>query len=169
MIYGEISLMNSPPAPLSARWRKEGRAYLKTFIYFYTKWSDMGKSKYLDFKVIRKQVRELRNNSTDSEKLPWEQLRNRKLSGYKFLRQHPIVYKADYKGLNYFIADFYCDEKKTVIKLDGPIHQSTEDYDQFRDNEMKGKGIHVLRFKNDELKNMTEVLQNIKIFLDIIH
>ena len=75
----------------------------------------MVKSKYLDFKVIRKHACELRNNMTDSEKLLWKRLRNRHLSGYKFLRQHPIVYKADYKGLNYFIADFYCDEKKTVI------------------------------------------------------
>ena len=129
----------------------------------------MGKSKYLDFKVIKKQVWELRKNATDSEKLLWKQLRNRKLSGYKFLRQHPIVYKADYKGLNYFIPDFYCDEKKTVIELDGPIHHNTEDYDQFRDNEMKEMGIHVLRLKNDELKNLTEILQNIKSILDIIH
>ena len=129
----------------------------------------MGKSKYLDFKVIKKQARELRNNATDSEKLLWKQLRNRKLSGYKFLRQHPIVYKADYKGLNYFIADFYCDKKKTVIELDGPIHQNTEDYEQFRDNETKEMGIHVLRLKNNELKNITKILQNIKSFLDIIH
>jgi very-short-patch-repair endonuclease len=129
----------------------------------------MGKSKYLDFKVIKKQARELRNNATDSEKLLWKQLRNRKLSGYKFLRQHPIVYKADYKGLNYFIADFYCDKKKTVIELDGPIHQNTEDYEQFRDNETKEMGIHVLRLKNNELKNITKILKNIKSSLDIIH
>jgi very-short-patch-repair endonuclease len=68
----------------------------------------LGKSKYFDLKVIKKKTREHRNSATDSEKLLWEQFRNRKLSGYKFLRQHPIVYKADYKGLNYFIADFYC-------------------------------------------------------------
>jgi very-short-patch-repair endonuclease len=72
----------------------------------------MGKGKYLDFKVIKKHGRELRNNMTDSEKLLWGKLRNQQLSGYKFLRQHPIVYKADYKGLHYFIADFYCAEKK---------------------------------------------------------
>jgi very-short-patch-repair endonuclease len=81
----------------------------------------MGKSKYLDFKVIRKHARELRYDMTDSEKLLWEKLRNRKLSGYKFLRQHPIVFKADYKGLNYFIADFYCNEKKTVLNLMVPF------------------------------------------------
>jgi very-short-patch-repair endonuclease len=128
----------------------------------------MGKSKYLDFKVLKKHARELRNNMTDSEKLLWKQLRNRQLSGYKFLRQHPVVYKADYKGLNYFIADFYCDEKKTVIELDGPIHQNTEEYDRFRDLEMMEKGIHILRLKNDELINIDEVLKNINCFLDLI-
>jgi len=69
----------------------------------------MSKSNYLDIKTTKKHARELRRNVTDSEKELWEQLRNRRLSGYKFLRQHPIIYKADYKGLNYFIADFYCD------------------------------------------------------------
>ena len=128
----------------------------------------MGKSKYLDFKVIRKHANELRNNMTDSEKLLWKQLKNRQLSGYKFLRQHPIVYKADYKGLNYFIADFYCDKKKTVIELDGPIHKDTEEYDMFRDSEMKEMGIHVIRLKNDELENIDRVLQIINSFLDVI-
>jgi very-short-patch-repair endonuclease len=128
----------------------------------------MGRSKYLDFKVIKKHSRELRNNMTESERLLWKQLKNRQLSGYKFLRQHPIVYKADYKGLNYFVADFYCDEKKTVIELDGPIHLDTEEYDQFKDLELKDKGIHVLRIKNDDLINMDKVLQNIKNFLKLI-
>jgi len=85
----------------------------------------MGKSNYLDIKTIKKHARELRRNATDSEKILWEHLRNRRLSGYKFLRQHPIIYKADFKGLNYFLADFYCYEKKVVIELDGPIHEET--------------------------------------------
>jgi len=129
----------------------------------------MGRGNYLDFKVIRKHVRELRKASTDSEKLLWDQLRNRKLSGFKFLRQHPIVYKADYKGLNYFIADFYCHEKKAVIELDGSIHDDQKEYDQFRDHEMKEKGINVLRIKNEELLNMTVTLEKIKKFLNTIH
>jgi len=128
----------------------------------------MVKSKYLDFKVIKKHVRELRRNTTDSEKLLWNFLRNRRLSGYKFLRQHPIVYKADYRGLNYFIADFYCDEKKAVIELDGQIHKEREEYDSFRDNEIKEKGLHVIRIKNEELENMDEVLQKIDTFLKLL-
>jgi very-short-patch-repair endonuclease len=122
----------------------------------------MGKSKYIDYKVIKRHARELRNNLTGSEMLLWKHLRNRQLSGYKFLRQHPILYKADYKGINYFIADFFCKEKETVIELDGPIHELNVEYDQFRDSEMKEKGIYVLRIKNEELGNINIVLEKIK-------
>jgi very-short-patch-repair endonuclease len=128
----------------------------------------MGKGKYIDFKVIKKSARELRKNMTDSEILLWEKLRNRRFSGLKFLRQHPIVYKADCRGLNYFFADFYCDEKKTVIELDGPIHETTIEYDQFRENEFKRLGLQILRLKNEELDNMDEALLKIQKFLDVI-
>jgi very-short-patch-repair endonuclease len=128
----------------------------------------MSKSNYLDIKTIKKHARELRRNVTDSEKELWEQLRNRRLSGYKFLRQHPIIYKADYKGLNYFIADFYCDSKKTVIELDGSIHDEKEEYDQFRDEEMKLLGLHVLRLKNEELSEMNIVIEKIIFYLNTI-
>jgi very-short-patch-repair endonuclease len=129
----------------------------------------MGKGKYLDFKVIKKNARELRRNLTDSVTLLWEQLRNRRLSGLKFLRQHPVVYKADYRGLNYFIADFYCHEKKTVIELDGPIHETTIEYDKFRDEELKKLGLKTLRLKNEDLYNMDDVLIKIKSFIELIH
>jgi very-short-patch-repair endonuclease len=126
----------------------------------------MGKSIYHNFNEIKKHARELRSTLTISEELLWAELRNRKLSGYKFLRQHPIVYKAYYKGVNYFIADFYCNEKKTVIELDGPIHETTVTYDEFRDLEMSNLGIHVLRLKNDELLNIKETLQKIENYLN---
>jgi very-short-patch-repair endonuclease len=125
----------------------------------------MSKNHYLDFKVIKKNARELRRCLTDSEVLLWKELRNRHLSGFKFLRQHPIVYKADFKGLNYFVADFYCAEKKTIIELDGPIHDSQQEYDQFRDSELMEMGIHILRLKNEDLSNMPEALERINNFL----
>ena len=128
----------------------------------------MGKSNYLDIKTIKKHARELRRNLTDSEKELWEQLRNRKASGYKFLRQHPIIYKADYKGLNYFVADFYCASKKTVIELDGPIHEENKEYDQFRDEEMRMLGLHILRVKNEELSEMNTVIEKIIFYLNTI-
>ena len=124
-------------------------------------------SKYLDFKTIKKYARLLRNNITGSEKILWKHLRNRQLSGYKFLRQHPIVYKADLKGLNFFVADFYCHERKLVIELDGSIHDDKVEYDQFRDSELNDMGIRVLRIKNDELDNIEEVIQKIKSSLEL--
>ena len=108
----------------------------------------MSRSKNLDFEIVKKRIRELRSKATPSEILLWKELRNRKLCGYKFLRQHPIVYNPYGLGVKYFVADFYCDNKKTVIELDGPIHESKTENDQFRDAEMLNLGIHILRIKN---------------------
>jgi very-short-patch-repair endonuclease len=118
-----------------------------------------------NIKSIKKLAKELRRNLTESEILLWQYLRNRRLSGHKFLRQHPIIYKADYLGLNYFIADFYCDSKKTVIELDGSVHIETVEYDLFRDKVMREKGLHVLRIKNEELSNINNVIEKIKTYL----
>jgi very-short-patch-repair endonuclease len=129
---------------------------------------NMPKFHRFDFREIKKRARELRNNMTESEKTLWKELRGRKLSGYKILRQHIILYKGNLKRYNYFIADFYCYEKKTVIELDGPIHDTTVEYDQFRDSELEEMGIHLLRVRNEELENMEKVLNKIKQFLDQI-
>ena len=126
----------------------------------------MDKTQHFNFQIVKAHARELRSCMTDSEKLLWRELRNRKLSGYKFVRQHPIIYKSNSKGLNYFIADFYCALKKTAIELDGPIHETTSEYDEFRDSEMKFLGINVLRLKNDDLLNLKESLQKIENYLN---
>lgn len=117
-------------------------------------------------KNIRRLSRELRKEATECEMLLWQRLRNRKLSGYKFLRQHPVIYKSDYTGMQFFIADFYCDAEKTVIELDGPMHEENKEYDHFRDAIMKEKGLSVLRITNEELANLEKVLLKIVTFLN---
>ena len=129
----------------------------------------MSRHNYIGIKWIKKNARELRSNLTYPEKLLWNELRNRKFEGLKFLRQHPILYKADFKGINYFIADFYCHEKKIVIELDGPIHEINPDYDSFRDNEMNQMGITVIRIQNSELENINTVLCKIRTTLNLTH
>jgi very-short-patch-repair endonuclease len=126
----------------------------------------MDRSKNLNFKIVKMRARELRSKSTPSEILLWKELRNRKLSGYKFLCQHPIVYNPSGSGVKYFVADFYCDIKKTVIELDGPIHENNSEYDQFRDAEMVNLGLQILRIKNEELPNIDEVLKKIETSLN---
>ncbi len=128
----------------------------------------MSESKKFDFRKIRIHAQELRNSMTESEKFLWEELKGRKLSGYKFLRQHPILYKGNLIRFNYFIADFYCYEKKTVIEVDGPVHDTTKEYDHFRDSELKELGINILRLKNEELTNLEEVKKKILTFLNEI-
>lgn len=58
--------------------------------------------------------RELRKNATQSEKIFWEAVRNRKFMGKKFNRQFQIFYDLGGKE-SFYIADFYCHELKLVI------------------------------------------------------
>ena len=125
----------------------------------------MSRLKKFDFNEIISLAKGLRESMTESETILWKELKARKLSGFKFLRQHPIIYKGNLLRYNYFVADFYCAEKKAVIELDGPIHDETEDYDQFRDSELGELGIHVLRIKNEELDDMKEIKNKILEFL----
>jgi very-short-patch-repair endonuclease len=109
---------------------------------------------------IKTHVRELRQKQTDSEKLIWEMVRNRKLDGKKFLRQHPIIYSY-YKRPLYFVADFYCAEANLILEIDGMIHELQQEYDQQRDFVLKQRGLRVLRIKNDELKDLDHVKHKI--------
>ena len=128
----------------------------------------MSDKKKFDFKRIKKHAQDLRKNMTASEKLLWKELRGRRLSGYKFLRQHPVLYSGNLIRLNYFVPDFYCDSKKAVIELDGPIHNTTEEYDQFKDSEIIILRMHILRIKNEELNDIDKTKEKILAFLNSI-
>jgi len=113
-------------------------------------------------KNITQLARDLRKNQTSSEKILWMNLRNRKLNGFKFNRQFPIVYGRDFNGTShFFIADFYCHEKKLVIELDGKIHNFQKEYDKERDSIINQLGLNVIRIKNEELENISKVLEKI--------
>jgi very-short-patch-repair endonuclease len=99
---------------------------------------------------------DLRYSMTPAERLLWGKLRNRKLSGFKFRRQHP---------LNHIILDFYCHDARLAIEIDGNIHNDR--YQKERDKErtmiLKKFGIHELRFTNSEVeKDIEAVLNTIK-------
>jgi very-short-patch-repair endonuclease len=108
----------------------------------------------------------LRKQETPAEKLLWQYLRNRKLNNKKFLRQFAICVQSSIKGSIYYIPDFYCAEHKLVIEADGPIHLLKKDYDQNRDEVLTAMGLRILRFKNEDIINSTElVLSNIAEYL----
>ena len=113
----------------------------------------------------KQRARQLRRNLTEEEKILWKKLRNRKFHGLKFLRQHPIVYDEINGRVLYFIPDFYCSEAKTIIEIDGKIHDFQKDYDDRREEILRNTGLKILRFKNEEIKNISEVLKKIKCFI----
>ncbi|HXB40983.1 MAG TPA: endonuclease domain-containing protein [Bacteroidia bacterium] len=113
-------------------------------------------------KSIKTLCRDLRKNQTEEEDILWQNIRNRKLNGLKFLRQHPIVYDRFKKNTKFFIADFYCAEKNLIVELDGKIHNFQKEYDENRDLIIQSKGIKVLRFKNEEVKDIVLLLNKIR-------
>ena len=106
---------------------------------------------------IFRQADELRWNMTKAEKLLWDRLKEKKLNGYKFRRQHPILR---------FIVDFYCHSENLVIELDGEVHNDEfqNQYDEERTKVLVESGLKVIRFKNeevfDEIENVIEEIRN---------
>jgi len=101
------------------------------------------------FQGLVEEARELRKKQTPAEEVMWELLRNRKLNGLKFRRQHQI---GDY------IVDFFCAEHGLIIELDGSVHQQPEQrkHDAKRDNYLRSLGHTVLRIENKILFDDTE-------------
>jgi very-short-patch-repair endonuclease len=110
----------------------------------------------LMFEPIIEYARGLRQKQTKAEEVIWNRLRNRKFYGYKFRRQHPIS--------NRYILDFYCNEMRLAVEIDGDHHQNEmQKYDDdCRTNELKLMDIKVIRFNNKEVfNNIEEVLSKI--------
>ena len=105
--------------------------------------------------VLKARARQMRAESTDAEKRIWFYLRARKLAGFKFRRQAVVA------G---FITDFYCDQVKLVIELDGGQHldEMGLKYDEGRTEALNSLGVRVIRFSDiDALKNTDGVVQAI--------
>ena len=98
-------------------------------------------------------ARQLRKNSTLSEVLLWQQIKNKGL-GVQFHRQVPM--------LNY-IVDFYCHEIMLAIEIDGDSHLHKYEYDKKREGELEKMGVKFIRFNDiDVKKNMFSVTLSIE-------
>ena len=79
--------------------------------------------------------------------------RETRLAGLKFRRQHAV---------GPLVADFCCPERRLIVELDGPIHDTQRDRDADRDALLQAAGYHVMRIENDEvLGNLAAVLDRI--------
>jgi very-short-patch-repair endonuclease len=106
-----------------------------------------------------KKARALRNNMTKAEIILWSRLRSKKIDGHKFRRQQPIF--------NY-VVDFYCNELKLIIEVDGEIHSLYENIesDLKRDKILKINGYSILRLSNFEIETeIDSAISKIKSFI----
>ncbi len=102
---------------------------------------------------MHERAKRLRREMTPAEKILWKELRTNKLNGLHFRRQQII---------DGYIADFYCHQFALIVELDGSIHELQKEYDGDRDQYLIARGLRVLRFTNDEIKNdLRSVLKKI--------
>ncbi len=116
----------------------------------------------MNFNNIINFSRQLRKEQTKAEKLLWEKIRNRKLKGYKFRRQHPVK--------NTYVVDFYCAQKKCVIEVDGGIHNLREVKDKDRQKEefLLKQNFKIMRINNEEIySDIDLVLKKIVDFIEL--
>jgi adenine-specific DNA-methyltransferase len=111
-------------------------------------------------RLLQTFAREMRKAPTDAEARMWHFLRNRRMAGWKFRRQHSITK---------YIVDFICIDAGLVIELDGGQHADllAQQADEERSAFLAERNLWVLRFWNNEVLQQTEpVLERILLELD---
>ena len=107
--------------------------------------------------MLKERAEEMRKNPTEAEKVLWDALRANGL-GVKFRQQHII---------EDFIVDFYCNEYKVTVEVDGGYHNEADQMksDKERTARLNELGYTELRFTNEEvLCDLDNVLKIIKTF-----
>ncbi|MBZ0132646.1 MAG: endonuclease domain-containing protein [Rhodocyclaceae bacterium] len=105
---------------------------------------------------MNKAARTLRRNQSEAERKLWHHLRDRRLDGWKFRRQHPV---------GPYVLDLYCTDANLVIEIDGGQHDDDEhrQHDEKRTAYLVSQGLKVMRFWNNEvMENTLGVLETIR-------
>lgn len=104
---------------------------------------------------LKENTRALRSNMTKQEIILWQCLRRKQVHGVKFLRQKPML------G---YILDFYSNQIKLAIELDGSQHYY-DGYilqDKTRDINLNKNSIKVLRYSNQDIDlSLNSVMEDI--------
>jgi len=101
-------------------------------------------------------ARSLRRSATQAELTLWLKLRDRRLSGFKFVRQERI---------GRYYVDFVCREQRLVVEVDGGQHAESFS-DQQRDKVLEALGYRIVRIWNDAIfENIDGVLEMLSVEL----
>lgn len=109
-------------------------------------------------KNTKKKRRSLRSNMTKWEIRLWNDLKGRKMFGFKVRRQY---------GINNYVVDFYCPQLKLVVEVDGDVHYFKEKMrkDQVKDQRLKREDIKVVRIEvmdlEEDYESMIQYLEGV--------
>ncbi len=107
---------------------------------------------------LKEYAKNLRKNSTLSEILLWNKIKQGQMKGYDFHRQKPI---------DNYIVDFFCPDLMLAIEIDGITHFDKEVYDNKRQDRLERLGVSVLKFGDGQVKrNIYSVLCEIEEWID---
>lgn len=112
-----------------------------------------------NYGLLKQYAKENRNNMTEAESVLWNVLRCNAL-GHKFLRQYII---------GNYIVDFICRDEGLIIEVDGGYHSEPRQQsdDMVREDWLREKGYHVMRFSNDEvLFGLEDVIESIESYFN---
>ena len=98
---------------------------------------------------ITQRSRSLRRSSTYPERALWSVLRNKRLEGLRFRRQHAV---------GRYVVDFYYPGAKLVVEVDGESHAGRADQDAKRSAYLEARGLTVLRVTNDDVMGNLEAV-----------
>ncbi len=93
------------------------------------------------YPALKSRAEEFRDHPTEAENIAWELLKGNNI-GFHIRRQH-IIGK--------YIVDFVNIKTKTVIEIDGDIHDYQKEEDEQRTSWLKKHGFEVIRFRNEEV------------------
>ncbi|MBQ6736365.1 MAG: endonuclease domain-containing protein [Alphaproteobacteria bacterium] len=111
-------------------------------------------------KSLTERARQLRKDSTLSEILFWNEVKNKKFDGLDFYRQ---------KVIGNYIVDFFCARLNVVIEIDGYSHDNKYEYDARRDKYLRSLGLHILHIYDEDVKqDMNGVLQMVHHFCNSV-
>jgi very-short-patch-repair endonuclease len=99
-------------------------------------------------------AKDMRHAPTPAEEKLWQHIRNRRIGGAKFRRQHSI---------HGFIVDFVCLEQQLIVEVDGEIHDLPDqhEYDVQRQAFLEAIGFRVLRFRNEDVLTAADAVTEV--------
>lgn len=100
---------------------------------------------------LKERARKLRKAGNLAEVIFWKSVKSKQFLGLDFDRQ---------KVIGNYIVDFYCKNLGVIVEIDGSSHDDKVEYDQRRDEYLRGLNLKVIHIPVvDVMRNLEGVMK----------